>query len=179
MDETDIPAQRAQARQDTRFPQADVDQGRTCGDPLPSGEGTPAPVGVTHARTGRVRVSPVRSRTTFAELRRPSGRGRHGPLSVSFVAHPDGDRLEVAYAVSRKVANAVGRNLLRRRMRAIVAELGAELPAGAYLVRCGPDGPALGFHELKVAMNRAIEKATDQASRGTDAGRRTRAGAPT
>jgi ribonuclease P protein component len=81
---------------------------------------------------------------------------------VNFVDRPDWDGREVAYAVNRKVANAVGRNRLRRRMRAIVAESAADLPTGAYLVRIGPEGPALEFHELKVAMSRAIEKATKQ-----------------
>jgi len=38
MDETDVPTQRAQARQDARFPQADVDQGRTGSDPVAPGE---------------------------------------------------------------------------------------------------------------------------------------------
>ena len=124
------------------------------------------------AGAGRWAVGPVRSRRTFAELAQPSGRGRHGPVSVSFVDHPDWDRCEVAYAVSRKVGNAVQRNLLRRRMRAIVAEQGSGLSTGAYLVRSGPGGPALEFRELKVAMSRAMEKATRGARVGSlvDAG---------
>jgi len=72
----------------------------------------------------------------------------------------------VAYAVGRTVGNAVQRNRLRRRMRAIVADRAAGLPTGAYLVRGGPGGPALEFDELKVAMSRAVEKAT----RGTPTG---------
>ena len=121
------------------------------------------------AGTARVRLGPIRSRRTFADLRRPSGRGRQGPVSVSYVEHPDWDRSEVAYAVSRKVGNAVQRNLLRRRMRAIMADRVVEVPAGAFLVRSGPGGPALEFHELKVAMSRAIEKATDGVSPGSSA----------
>ena len=179
MDEADVPTQRAQARQDTRFPEADVDQGRTGRDPVAPGEGTPAPVGVNQGgptpRAGAA-VRPIRSRNTFADLRRPSGRGRSGPLSVSFVDRPDWDRSEVAYAVNRKVGNAVERNLLRRRMRAIVADRAADLPTGAYLVRSGPEGPALEFRELKVAMSRAMEKATKRDPAGTDASRRTPTG---
>ena len=145
MDEKDVPAQRAQTRQDTRFPQADVDQGRKGGHQGPSGEGAPAPVGVTPRRPHRPGVTAVRSRETFADLRRSSSRGRSGPLSVSFVAHPEWDRSQVAYAVSRKVGNAVRRNRLRRRLRAIVAERMADLPVGAYQVRSSDGGPALDF----------------------------------
>jgi ribonuclease P protein component len=121
---------------------------------------------VTPGPTGRPRrpgVGPVRSRETFADLRRNSSRGRSGPVSVSFVDRPEWDRPQVAYAVNRKVGNAVQRNLLRRRMRAIVSEQAAGLPAGAYLLRSNPTGPTLEFNELKVAMSQALEKATSRA----------------
>jgi len=81
-------------------------------------------------------------------------------VSVSYLRCPEWDRCEVAYAVNRKVGNAVQRNRLRRRMRAIVADRAADLPSGAYLVRSGPGGPDLEFRELKVAMSRAMDKAT-------------------
>ncbi len=68
----------------------------------------------------------------------------------------------MAYAVNRKVGNAVQRNLLRRRMRAIVSERASELAIGAYVVRSGYDAPALEFNELKVAMSQALEKATSR-----------------
>jgi ribonuclease P protein component len=93
-------------------------------------------------------------------------------VSVSFVARPDWDRAEVAYAVNRKVANAVRRNLLRRRMRAIVTDVALPLPAGAYLVRSGPTGPSLDFQELKVAMSQAIEKATSGVRSSSELDRR-------
>jgi hypothetical protein len=51
-------------------------------------------------------------------------------------------------------------------MRAIMAELVVGVPPGAFLVRSGPGGPALEFHELKVAMSRAIEKATKSSPTG-------------
>jgi len=81
---------------------------------------------------------------------------------VSFVARPDWDRPQVAYAVSRKVGNAVRRNLVRRRMRAIVSERALDLPAGAYVVRSGRGGPELEFNGLKVAMSQALEEATSR-----------------
>ncbi|MGA2836889.1 MAG: ribonuclease P protein component [Acidimicrobiales bacterium] len=91
-------------------------------------------------------------------------------MSVSFLARPDWSRPEVAYAVNRKVGSAVQRNLLRRRMRAIVSDRSGELPVGAYLVRSGPTGPSLDFNELKVAMSRAIEKATSRPHPGSPDG---------
>ena len=167
MDETDLPTQCTQARQDAWLPQADVDEGRTGGHSVASCEGTPAPVSVTGESPDvrrRVRLRSIRSRHTYAELRRPSGRGRQGPVTVSYLERLDWERSEVAYAVNRNVGSAVQRNLLRRRMRAILAEHADELPTGAYLVRSGPGGPSLDFHELKVAMSQALDKAT---SRGT------------
>jgi len=83
---------------------------------------------------------------------------------VSFVGRPDWDRPQVAYAVNRKVGNAVQRNLLRRRMRAIVSELAGELAVGAYVVRSTAEGPSLDFNELKVAMSQALEQATNRAT---------------
>ena len=167
MDETDVPTQRAQARQNTRFPQADVDQGRTGGHQGPSGEGTPAPVGVTSDQRVQPGIGAVTSRQTFAELRSTSSRGRSGPLSVSFVAHPEWRRTQVAYAVNRKVGNAVQRNLLRRRLRSILADRSSDLPVGAYVVRSSDGGPALKFEELKVAMSQALDKATSRSSERT------------
>jgi hypothetical protein len=41
-----------------------------------------------------------------------------------------------------------------------MAEQAPAARVGGYLVRIGPDGPQLGFDELKVAMSRAMEKAT-------------------
>ena len=118
----------------------------------------PGPAG----RPGRSGVGPVRSRETFADLRRSSSRGRSGPVTVSFVDRPEWDRPQVAYAVNRKVGNAVQRNLLRRRMRAIVSAQAEKLQVGAYIVRSSPDGRMLEFNELKVAMSQALEKATSQ-----------------
>ena len=113
-------------------------------------------------RRGRPGIGPVRSRETFADLRRSSSRGRSGPVSVSFVERPEWDRPQVAYAVSRKVGNAVQRNLLRRRMRAIMSQQAEKLQVGAYIVQSNPDGRSLEFNELKVAMSQALEKATSR-----------------
>jgi ribonuclease P protein component len=71
----------------------------------------------------------------------------------------------MAYAVNRRVGSAVLRNRLKRRLRAIVSEQVSSLPAGTYMVRVGPGGSLLGFDELRVAMNQALERATSGQSR--------------
>ena len=157
MDETYLSAQRTEAGQDTRVPQAHVDQGRPGGDPVAPGEGTPSPVGVISAGSSKRALTPIRSRHTFEELRRSRVRGRSGPLTVVFVPQNTWSRCEVAYAINRKLGNAVTRNKLRRRLRSILS--GTSLPSGAYLIRTGPEAPKLAFDELKVAMSQALDQA--------------------
>jgi len=181
MDETDLSAERAQAGQDTRLPQADVDQGWTSGDSVAPGEGTPPPVRVTDGdptvRRAARGVGPIRSRQTFAALRHSSFRGRSGPLSVTYVQQNSWSGLQVAYAISRQVGNAVVRNRVRRRLRSIICEQAPSLPDGAYVVRTGRSGPSLRFDELKVAMSQALEKATRHANVPPSAPRPDRPGA--
>lgn len=164
MDETHISTQRPQASQDARVPQADVDESRPSGHSVASGEGAPTAIGVISGGTTSPRstatIGPVRSRHTHEALRRSSSRGRSGPLTVAFVEDSSWSGAEVAYAINRKVGIAVVRNRLRRRLKAIMAEMAPSLPAGAYVVRAGPDAPSLGFEELKVAMSQALKKAT-------------------
>jgi ribonuclease P protein component len=120
------------------------------------------PVPADRMTTG---VGKVRSRRSFEELRHGGARGRSGPLAVSFLKQPSWSGVQVAYAVNRRVGSAVVRNRLKRRLRAIVTERATSLPAGTYVVRAGPGGPALGFDELRVAMNQALERATSDRSR--------------
>jgi len=158
MDETHVSAERTETGQDARLPQADVDEGRPGGDPVAPGEGTPSPVGVT-GRTGpETALAPIRSRHTFEALRRSRRRGRSGPLTVVFVPQSTWSRCEVAYAINRKLGNAVTRNRLRRRLRSILAGLAPSLPVGAYLIRTGPGASHLAFDELKVAMSQALDQ---------------------
>jgi ribonuclease P protein component len=168
MDEADLPTERTQTSEDARLPQADVDQGRAGRDSLAPSEGTPTTVGVTTgsdaARPKVAGVGPIRSRRTFAALRHTSCHGRVGPITVGFLQQSTWSRTEVAYGINRRVGNAVVRNRLRRRMRAVMAERAPSLPVGAYVVSTGPAGPMLDFDELKVAMSQALEKATRHAA---------------
>lgn len=164
MNETDLPTKHTQTGQNPRISQEDVDQGRAGCDPVPPGKGASPAVGVTTGgppvHHGAARAGRIRSRRAFEAVRRHGRNGRSGPLTVSFLGQPTWSRAHFAYAIGRQVGPAVTRNRLRRRLRAIVADDVGSLPAGAYLVRSGAEGARLGFDELKVAMSRALERAT-------------------
>ena len=67
----------------------------------------------------------------------------------------------MAYAVGRAVGGAVIRNRVRRRLRAIVAEIGPQLRPGAYLVSAGPEAATLPYQELRSAVSRAVTAAAE------------------
>jgi ribonuclease P protein component len=70
---------------------------------------------------------------------------------VSFIPGDHGNGLtrpHVAYAIDKRCGNAVHRNLLRRRLRAIVADVARDLHPGAYLVRTEPAAQELSFQDL-------------------------------
>jgi RNase P protein component len=52
-------------------------------------------------------------------------------------------------------------------LRAIVFGMATTLPTGAYVVRASSAGAALGFEELKAAMNEALNKATGRGAQGS------------
>ena len=78
-------------------------------------------------------------------------------MTVSWVPGSPTEPPRVAFAIGRKVGGAVVRNRLRRRLRAIAAELG--LPPGAYLIAAGPAAATLAFPDLRVLVQRAVQDA--------------------
>ncbi|MHB1924609.1 MAG: ribonuclease P protein component [Acidimicrobiales bacterium] len=103
----------------------------------------------------------VSSRSSFDQLRRQGRRVRRGPLSVTFLpAGVDGPP-RVAYAIGRRVGGAVVRNRLRRRLRAVVAELAPGMSPGVYLVSASAPAVALGYGELRSLLSRAVSMAAD------------------
>ncbi len=62
----------------------------------------------------------------------------------------------IAYALSKRVGSAVQRNRVRRRLRAIMAEIirndPASVPMGAMLVTAGPAVAERSYDELRIAM---------------------------
>ncbi len=99
----------------------------------------------------------MQDRAAFAELRRRGRRRRSGPLDVVWVAGPATRPPRVAFAISRRVGSAVVRNKIRRRLRAVVAELAAagRLGPGDYLVAASPAAAGASFTTLRAGMTTA------------------------
>jgi ribonuclease P protein component len=93
----------------------------------------------------------VRDRATFETLQRDGRRARRGPVTVVYLPAP-AQPARVAFAINRKVGNAVVRNKVRRRLRAILGDLDrradAGLAAGTYLLTVRPEVTALSYRDL-------------------------------
>ncbi len=96
----------------------------------------------------------IRDRATFVELRREGRRDRRGPVAVTFVPGSGEVHPRVAYSVDRRVGHAVARNRVRRRLRAVVAEL--DLAPGAYLVRAGAGAGAASHDDLAASAAEVV-----------------------
>ncbi|WP_371748986.1 ribonuclease P protein component [Aquihabitans sp. G128] len=71
-------------------------------------------------------------------MRTEGTRVRRGPLSLVFLDDDPAGTPRVAYAITKRVGGAVVRNRLRRRLRAICADLARPGPV-ALPPRCAPD----------------------------------------
>jgi ribonuclease P protein component len=80
-------------------------------------------------------------------------------VSVTFVAGVSPDPPRVGFAVGRQVGGAVERNRLRRRLRAITAEMASQLEPGAYLIGAAPEAAALSYGDLKAIVAEALQSA--------------------
>lgn len=99
----------------------------------------------------------IRDRATFAELRQFGRRRWGGPLNVVWVAGPATRPPRVAFAISRRVGPAVVRNKVRRRLRAVAAEMASAgtLAPGDYLVAASPAAADASFVMLRDGMTTA------------------------
>ena len=77
-------------------------------------------------------------------------------------APTDAARPRVAFALGRKLGPAVTRNLVRRRLRHLLANLerDGDLPTMDYLIIGSPGTATLTFEQLQAHLSRAIAAAT-------------------
>ena len=80
-------------------------------------------------------------------------------LPPSAGALPDaGSPPQVGYAIGKVVGGAVRRNLVRRRLQAVVASVAADLAPGTYLIGAGPAAVGATFPDLRAALLDALRR---------------------
>ena len=97
----------------------------------------------------------VHTRHDFEQLRR-GRRRRSGPLTVTQGPGDPARPAKVAYAISRKVGTAPRRNLLRRRLRAILTAEASRLTHASYLITASAGAAELPFDELRTYLMEAL-----------------------
>jgi ribonuclease P protein component len=97
-------------------------------------------------------IGRIRARDDFELLRREGRRVRIEPFWCSHLIDPSLNTAQVAFAINRAVGNAVVRNRLRRRSRAVLAEL--TLPNGLYLIGCRPSAHELTFDQIRDTLGK-------------------------
>jgi len=106
----------------------------------------------------------MRAATDFSTvMRRGTASGR--TTVVVHAGRIEGPRRVVGFAVSRAVGNAVTRNTVKRRLRAIVAEVLPTLPGGTGLViRALPRAATASFAELSTDVRGATTACMEKGS---------------
>lgn len=99
---------------------------------------------------------------TFRALRRSGIRARAGALAVTWLAEPPVTPPRLAFAIGRPVGNAVVRNRLRRRLRAIFADLAPDLRPGTYFVAARPDAATYDYGELRRTVCTALRNLAER-----------------
>lgn len=149
-DEADLSAEQPGARTPPRLPRADGDGGRPLGDPRPPCPRPQEAVGVTVLTRRRDFVA--------------ANAGRRAPMpGFVLLVRPreDGDAgIRVGFTVTKKIGNAVVRNRMKRRFRALCRDL---LPTSGII---GADHVLIGraggiereFNRLRADLLRALDK---------------------
>ena len=96
----------------------------------------------------------IRGRKAFQTLARSGRKARTDTLWCSFLNDPTAVPLRLGFAVGRSVGRATRRNLLRRRLRAIVGTATSELGIdhGWLLIGARPDAAKHTFASLRVEV---------------------------
>jgi ribonuclease P protein component len=118
----------------------------------------------------------VHAASEHREIARRGVRGRSGPVSLRVLAGQPGQQgqARAAVVVPKAVGGAVTRNLVKRRIRHLLAPKLATLPAGTtVVVRADGPGAVASSDELAVYLSRAFDGAASRGSQPRGDRRRT------
>lgn len=82
-----------------------------------------------------------------------------GAHTVTHVVPSTGEGVRFGFIVSRQVGGAVVRNTVRRRLKAVCAEMAPRIPAGRDIViRALPPAAAADFASLRAEVDRCVRR---------------------
>jgi ribonuclease P protein component len=155
--EAAVSAQRAQTGKEARISFAHEHPWRTRRSPVSPPEGARSAVGVIDRLSGPA---------AFARLRAEGRRSGKGPIRLVSRLDPT-QPPRIAFAIPRKVGNAVRRNRVRRRIRAVLCELAREtpglLPPGDHLIRVTAPIDDWSHATLRTTMYSLLTSVTESA----------------
>lgn len=156
--ETHFSTQRSQAGKAPRLPPPHVDSSWSHHREVPP---------PSRPRPAVSLIERVSGRDSFVELRRAARRVRRGTLRIAYLPAPS-DRVRIAYALPRRVGNAVVRNRVRRRLRAafMTIERAGQVafPQGTYLVSASADTARVPFSTLVATAEALLRELAEGAT---------------
>lgn len=106
-------------------------------------------------------IARIRGRNEFARLARDGTRIRCSDLWCTWCPEPHSTATHVAFAINRAYGSAVRRNRLRRRLRAVLAEVDREqpLPTGMLLIGARrTNADELTFDQVRAELRQLIAR---------------------
>ena len=104
----------------------------------------------------------LREGSSFTRVRESGRSGRATHVTLKVLRLDDGHPVRLGMAVGRQVGNAVHRNLLRRRLRVIIAEVSEHMIGMAVTIRLLSGATSAPYADLRRSVRSALRQAEVQ-----------------
>ena len=94
---------------------------------------------------------------------------RHDSLGLRLVVDPAAGGVRVAFSTPKRIGSAVKRNQVRRRLRALMDERAARLPAGWYLLAAETGAVDSDWGQLGTTLDQILQHALTSSRMTADA----------
>jgi len=163
-EQADVPAEQPSSAQEARLPSSDAHPRGSRDHRRPPWQGSSAPRGLSDPSDGDHLVLPASNRLRRSDdFRRAvrSGRRASRRAVVLHLLVEDGcaEPPRVGFVVNKAVGNAVLRNRVHRRLRAVLTARLPDLPAGSLaVVRALPSSASASYEELAADVDGALTR---------------------